>query len=89
MKYRIMTVAKQNPNNASFYEFYKKKDDEGFMRIYETESKSELAEEVERLLLKLSKTEFIIVSVLLYNLITDIDSSEPEPEPDPTPEPEP
>ena len=76
MKYRIMTVAKQNPNNASFYEFYRKKDDEGFMRVYETESKSELAEEVEKLLLKLSKNEFIIVSVLSYNLDTDIDNED-------------
>ena len=74
MKYRIMMVVKQNPNNASFYEFYRKKDEDGFMRIYETEDKAELAEEVEKLLLTLSKNEFIIVSVLSYNLDTDIDS---------------
>ena len=38
------------------------------------QSKAELAEEVEKLLLTLSKNEFIIVSVLDYNLDTDIDA---------------
>lgn len=74
MKYRIMTVVDQKQNNGSTYQFYRKKDEDGFMRVYETEDKSELAEEVEKLLNTLSKDEFMIVSVLLYNLDTDIDS---------------
>ena len=74
MKYRIMTVVDSKQNGGSTYVVYRKKDDDGFMRIYETEDKAELAEEVEKLLLTLSKNEFIIVSVLDYNLDTDIDA---------------
>ena len=81
MKYRIMTVMQARPNGASGYEFYRKKDAEGFMRIYETEDKAELANDVEALLNVRSKNEFIVVSVLDYNLDTDIDATNANPEP--------
>lgn len=76
MKYRIMTVVENKPNNASSYEFYKKKDDEGFMRVFETDDKSSLANEVETMLNTKGKNEIIVVSILDYNLDTDIADSD-------------
>lgn len=76
--YRIMTVVQQHPNGASTYEFYRKKDDEGFMRIYETDDKVELEKDVKTLLNTLSKNKFIIVQQLDYELDTDIDSATAE-----------
>lgn len=76
MKYRIMIVVESRPNNSSSYEFYKKRDEEGFIRVFETSDKSVLAEEVEELLNTKGKNEFLIVSVIDYNLDTDIDAED-------------
>lgn len=73
--YKIMIIVQQHPNGASAYEFYRKKDDEGFMRIFETDDKVELEKEVKNLLNKFSKKQFIIVQQLDYELDTDIDSA--------------
>ncbi len=74
MAYKIMTVVEQKQNNGSTYAFYKKKDTDGYMRVFEAADKAELETEVESMLNEggYSKKQFIIVEQLDYNLDTDI-----------------
>jgi hypothetical protein len=74
MAYKIMTVVEQKQNNGSTYTFYKKKDTDGYMRVFEAADKAELETEVESMLNEggYSKKQFIIVEQLDYNLDTDI-----------------
>lgn len=68
--YRIMIVAAKKDNNASLYRYLLNSDG----NIYETETKEALDTKVEKMLNEdgYSKSDFIIVEELEYNVFADI-----------------
>lgn len=75
--YRIMILAEEAANNSSTYRFFKIKTSKGY-KIYETNDKAELEQQVEDMLNgDYRKKDLLIVDMIDYTIETDIDTSFP------------
>lgn len=71
--YRIMVLAEESANNSSTYRFYKVKTAKGY-KIYETDDKAELEQQVEDMLNgDYRKKDLLVVNLIDYTIETDID----------------
>ena len=74
--YRIMTVVEETANNSSTYRFYKVKTSKGY-KIYETDDKAVLEQQVEDMLNgDYRKKDLLVVNMIDYSIETDIDDME-------------
>ena len=73
--YRIMVLAEETANNSSTYRFFKIKTSKGY-KIYETDDKTELEQQVEDMLNgDYRKKDLLVVNMIDYSIETDIDDA--------------